>query len=67
MSHDQASQVESSIEQRSGGIQKLHVGLARRISSGQAVLDISCAVKELLDNALDAKSSLVEVGLFLHF
>ena len=35
---------------------------AHRVASGQAVLDLAGAVKELLENAVDAGATTVEVG-----
>jgi hypothetical protein len=38
-------------------IQQLPVDSVRRIVAGQAILDLSSCVKELIDNALDAGST----------
>jgi DNA mismatch repair protein PMS2 len=42
---------------RNAIIQQLPIDSVRRIVAGQAILDLSSCVKELIDNALDAGST----------
>lgn len=44
-------------------IQPIDKGTVHRICSGQVILDLATAVKELLENSLDAGASNIEVGL----
>ena len=48
---------------RTGHIASVPASVVHRIASGQVILDLSTAVKELLENALDAGASNVEVML----
>lgn len=43
-------------------IQPIDKSTVHRICSGQVILDLATAVKELLENSLDAGSSNIEVG-----
>ena len=45
-----------------GKITPINKKVVHRICSGQVVLDIATAVKELVENALDAGASNVEVS-----
>ena len=45
----------------SGQINQVPKGDVHRIASGQVILDLSTAVKELLENALDAGATNIEV------
>lgn len=42
-------------------IQAIDKGVVHRICSGQVILDLATAVKELVENALDAGATTVEV------
>lgn len=42
-------------------IRPIDAGAVHRICSGQVILDISTAVKELIENALDAGATAIEV------
>lgn len=44
-------------------IQPIEKGTVHRICSGQVILDLATAVKELLENSLDAGASNIEVVL----
>ena len=44
-------------------IRAIDKGVVHRICSGQVILDLATAVKELLENAIDAGASTVEVNL----
>ena len=45
-------------------IQLIDSSIVHRICSGQVILDLATAVKELLENSLDAGASNVEVRCF---
>ena len=45
-----------------GSIKPMPQGVRHRICSGQVILDLSMAVKELVENALDAGATNVEAG-----
>ncbi|KAL3143766.1 hypothetical protein ABBQ32_003597 [Trebouxia sp. C0010 RCD-2024] len=47
-------------------IQAIDKGVVHRICSGQVILDLATAVKELVENALDAGATTVEVRLKEH-
>lgn len=58
--------MESSTTPTIGGVRTLHVLDKRdvqRICSGQSVVDLATAVKEMVENALDAGATLIEVKL----
>ena len=44
-------------------IKAISKGVAHRICSGQVILDLSAAVKELIENSLDAGATSVEISL----
>lgn len=44
-------------------IRAIDKGVVHRICSGQVILDLATAVKELVENAVDAGASTVEVNL----
>ncbi|XP_020686889.1 DNA mismatch repair protein PMS1 isoform X1 [Dendrobium catenatum] len=44
-------------------IKAINKAVAHRISSGQVILDLSSAVKELVENSLDAGASNIEINL----
>ena len=44
-------------------ITKLNVDTVQRISSGQLILDIPSTLKELIENAIDAKSTQITITL----
>lgn len=50
----------------SSAIQAIPTASVAKICSGQVILDLSTAVKELVENALDAGASSVEVRLREH-
>lgn len=43
-------------------IQPIEKGTVHRICSGQVILDLSTAIKELIENALDAGATNIEVS-----
>ena len=45
-------------------IRPIPVDLVRQIAAGQVILDLASAVKELVDNALDAGSTSINSKLF---
>ncbi len=47
---------------RSGSIKPINRQSIHRICSGQVILDLATAVKELVENALDAGATNIEVG-----
>lgn len=44
-------------------IRLINKGVIHRICSGQVILDLSAAVKELVENSLDAGASSIEISL----
>lgn len=44
-------------------IRPLNKGVVHRICAGQVILDLSSAVKELVENSLDAGATSIEVAL----
>jgi DNA mismatch repair ATPase MutL len=44
-------------------ITKLDSNTVQRISSGQLILDIPSTLKELIENAIDAKATQIDIGL----
>ena len=46
---------------KAGKIQPIDKSIVHRISSGQVILDLAIAVKELVENSLDAGASNIEV------
>lgn len=44
-------------------IRPINKGLVHRICSGQVILDLSSAVKELVENSLDAGATSIEINL----
>lgn len=46
-------------------IRAIDKGVVHRICSGQVILDLATAVKELVENAIDAGASTVEVNMFV--
>ena len=47
-------------------IRQVPQDVAHRISSGQVVIDLATAVKELVENALDAGATNIEVNFYVH-
>ncbi|PIA56153.1 hypothetical protein AQUCO_00700479v1 [Aquilegia coerulea] len=47
----------------SPSIKPINKGVVHRICSGQVILDLSSAVKELVENSLDAGATSIEIGL----
>ena len=45
-----------------GSIKAIDRATTHRICSGQVILDLATAVKELIENALDAGATNIEVG-----
>ena len=45
-------------------IKSIERSSVQRICSGQVVVDLSSAVKELIENSLDSKASSVEIRLY---
>lgn len=52
--------------QQQRNIQAIPTASVAKICSGQVILDLSMAVKELLENALDAGATSVEIRLRQH-
>ncbi len=48
--------------QQTGTIKRIAASATHRICSGQVIVDLATAVKELVENALDAGSTSIEVG-----
>jgi DNA mismatch repair ATPase MutL len=44
-------------------ITKLDSNTVQRISSGQLILDIPSTLKELIENAIDAKATQIDIAL----
>lgn len=44
-------------------IRPINKGVIHRICSGQVILDLSAAVKELVENSLDAGATSIEISL----
>ena len=53
-------------KERGGKIKAIDKASVHRICSGQVIVDLRTAVKELVENALDAKASKVEVSVTDH-
>lgn len=47
-------------------ITRLDGASARKISAGQVITDVASVVKELLENALDAESTVITIHLYAH-
>ena len=47
-------------------IRQVPQDVVHRISSGQVVIDLATAVKELVENALDAGATNIEVNFSVH-
>jgi DNA mismatch repair protein PMS2 len=50
-------------EGSSPAIKPINKAVIHRICSGQVILDLSSAVKELVENSLDAGSTVIEINL----
>jgi DNA mismatch repair protein PMS2 len=50
-------------DEKPGLIHAIDASSRHRICSGQVILDLTSAVKELVENALDAGATAIEVGL----
>lgn len=44
-------------------IKPINKAVVHRICSGQVILDLSAAVKELVENSLDAGANIIEINL----
>ena len=44
-------------------IRPINKGVVHKISAGQVILDLSSAVKELVENSLDASATSIEISL----
>ncbi|GAA0139753.1 DNA metabolism protein [Lithospermum erythrorhizon] len=44
-------------------IRRINKGVVHRICSGQVILDLSSAVKELVENSLDGGATSIEIAL----
>ncbi|XP_046352551.2 mismatch repair endonuclease PMS2-like isoform X1 [Haliotis rufescens] len=60
---DETSNVPEATTEKAGSIQAIDRGSVHRICSGQVVLTLAIAVKELVENSVDAKATSVEVKL----
>jgi DNA mismatch repair protein PMS2 len=49
------------MEEEDGKLRKIDTKSIHRICSGQVVVDLGGAVKELIENSLDAKSTVVGI------
>ena len=49
-------------EPQQGSIRHINKAAVHRICSGQVILDLATAVKELIENAVDAGASNIEVS-----
>ena len=49
-----------------GGIKIINSSLIHSITSGQVIIDLASSVKELVENAVDAHASVVEVRFKNH-
>ena len=56
--------VETTEPAPAGRIHSIDKAIVHRICSGQVVLDLATAVKELVENALDAGATNIEVRLY---
>lgn len=50
-------------EGSSRAIKPINKAVIHRICSGQVILDLSSAIKELVENSLDAGSTVIEINL----
>jgi DNA mismatch repair protein PMS2 len=50
-------------DEKPGLIHAIDASSRHRICSGQVILDLTSAVKELVENALDAGATAIEVGM----
>nr|KJB49942.1 hypothetical protein B456_008G146300 [Gossypium raimondii] len=55
--------MEGSPQSKSPVIKPINKGVVHRICSGQVILDLSSAVKELVENSLDAGATSIEIAL----
>ena len=52
------------IEEEAPLIKPISAGSIKRLVAGQAITDLSSAVKELVDNAIDANASRISIKLY---
>ncbi|XP_067672936.1 mismatch repair endonuclease PMS2-like [Haliotis asinina] len=60
---DEPSKVPEATTEKAGSIRAIDRGSVHRICSGQVILTLAIAVKELVENSVDAKATSVEVKL----